>query len=616
MAKSPRVKTPRIAEQARVVLPGSEKTAALNAVHVKATPAKSKVTVSVIVKRKEPLKINLRGGRASGPVRVSRAEFKKHHAADPAAVKLVNAFAREFNLKVEPDPSSEARRTVQLTGSAADIQKAFGVVLEQKTIEGVEYRVREGGIHLPKSLTGAVLAVLGLDNRPQAKPHFRVRKEEAETAAAPSSYTPPQVAQAYQFPATASGTGQTIGIIELGGGYRQTDLTAYFETLGLSAPSMTAVSVDSGKNAPSKPSSADGEVMLDIEVAGSVAPGAKIAVYFTPNTDQGFIDAITTAVHDTTNNPGVISISWGGPESTWTQQSMAALDAACQSASALGITITVAAGDNGSTDGATGNNVDFPASSPHVLACGGTTLDANGATIVSEAVWNELANGEGATGGGVSNVFALPSWQANSNVPAASTSSGGRGVPDVAGDADPTTGYTIRVDGQTSVIGGTSAVAPLWAGLVAVANQQLGTHVGFIQPAIYAAKAASAFNDITQGNNGAFSAGTGWDACTGLGSPIAGTLIPLLATAGTTPAPPVTPPAPPGKQKKKKPVKAKKAEKKAAKKASKKAGNKAVKKAGKKAGRKTAGKKAGKKAAGKKAGKKSAGKKKGKKAAK
>ena len=601
MAKFPPVNTPRIAEQARVVLPGSEKTAALNAVHVKATPAKSKVTVSVIVRRKEPLKINQRGGRARGPVRVSRAEFKKHHAADPAAVELVSAFAREFNLKVEPDPSSEARRTVQLTGSAADIQKAFGVVLEQKTIEGVEYRVREGAIHLPESLSGAVEAVLGLDNRPQAKPHFRVRKEAAETAAAPSSYTPPQVAQAYQFPATASGAGQTIGIIELGGGYRQTDLTAYFNSLGIAAPAMTAVRVDGGKNAPSKPSSADGEVMLDIEVAGSVAPGAKIAVYFTPNTDQGFIDAITTAVHDTTNNPGVISISWGGPESTWTQQSMTALDAVCQSAAALGITITVAAGDNGSSDGATGNNVDFPASSPHVLACGGTTLDANGSTIVSEVVWNELANGEGATGGGVSNVFALPSWQANFNVPAASTSSGGRGVPDVAGDADPTTGYTVRVDGQNTVVGGTSAVAPLWAGLVAVANQQLGTQVGFIQPAIYAAKAASAFNDITQGNNGAFSAGPGWDACTGLGSPIAGQLIPLLAVAGTTPgppvtppAPPVTPPAPPVKKKRKRraevtPV---------AKKAGKRAEKKAVKKtAGKKAGKKKAGKKKAKKAA-------------------
>ena len=535
MANSPRIKSksvkpPQIVEQARAVLPGSEKAAAPEAVRLKATPPKTKMTVSVIVKRKEPLKIKLQGGRISGPVRVSRAQFKKHHSADPAAIKQIRAFAREFNLKVEPDPTSAARRTVQLTGAAADIQKAFGVVLEQKTINGAEYRVREGAIHLPASLTGVVEAVLGLDNRPQAQPHFRVHHPRTGSAAAPSSYTPPQVAQAYNLPANASGAGQTIGIIELGGGYRQADLTAYFKTLELPAPAITAVSVNGGKNAPSKASSADGEVMLDIEVAASVAPGAKVAVYFTPNTSQGFIDAITTAVHDTKNKPSVISISWGGPESTWTQQTMKALDAACQSAAALGVTITVAAGDNGSSDGAKGNNVDFPASSPHVLACGGTKLDANGATIVSEVVWNELANKEGATGGGVSNVFALPSWQANAHVPAPSVSTGGRGVPDVSGDADPMTGYTIRVDGETTVIGGTSAVAPLWAGLVAVANQQLGTQVGFIQPALYAAKAASAFNDITQGNNGAFSAGPGWDACTGLGSPIASKLIPLLAT--------------------------------------------------------------------------------------
>jgi len=167
-----------------------------------------------------------------------------------------------------------------------------------------------------------------------------------------------------------------------------------------------------------------------------------------------------------------------------------------------------------------------------VLCCGGTKLDANGSTIVSEVVWNETANNEGATGGGVSNLFPLPSWQANANVPAPSVNAGGRGVPDVSGDADPATGYSIRVDGQSMVIGGTSAVAPLWAGLVAVANQQLGTQVGFIQPAIYAAKAAAAFNDITQGNNGAFSAGPGWDAASGLGSPIASKLIPLLAPAG------------------------------------------------------------------------------------
>jgi len=603
MAKSPKVKAPKFAEQSRVVLKGSEKAAAENAVHVKATPAKAKVTVSVIVKRKEPLKINKRGGRANGPVRVSRAEYKKHHTADPDALKQVKAFAKEFNLKVVEDSTAAIRRTVQLTGAAADIKKAFGVELNQKTIDGVEYRVREGAISLPESITGSVLAVLGLDNRPQATPHFRLRREGANAAltaagapAQPSTYTPPQVAQAYQWPATASGAGQTIGIIELGGGYRTADLKTYFQSLNVANPAITAVSVDGGKNAPSNANSADGEVMLDIEVAGSVAPGANIAVYFTPNTDQGFTDAITTAIHDTTNKPSAISISWGGPESSWTAQAMTAMDAACQSAAALGITITVAAGDNGSTDGLTGNNVDFPASSPNVLACGGTELNANGSTIVSEVVWNELANNDGATGGGVSNFFPLPSWQANSNVPAPQQSGGGRGVPDVAGDADPNSGYNIRVDGQNIVVGGTSAVAPLWAGLVVVANQQLGTQVGFIQPAIYAAKAAAAFNDITEGNNPAFSAGPGWDACTGQGSPKASALIPLLAPAGTTPTPPPPTPTPPPtpapapvpppkkKKKKKKSASVKAAPKKLAKKApAKKSAKKAV---GKKKGKK------------------------------
>jgi len=571
MAKSPRVGTAKLAEQPRSVLPGSEKAPAENAVHVKATPAKAKVTVSLILKRKEPLQINRRGGRAAGPVRVTRAAYKQHHTADPAALKQVAAFAKEFNLKVEADPTAATRRTVQLTGAASDIQKAFGVELNQKIIDGQEFRVREGSILLPQALTGLVVAVLGLDNRPQASPHFRIKKpksaaEHAEAVGEPLSYSPPQVAQAYQFPAKASGAGQTIGIIELGGGYRTADLKAYFKSLGIAAPSIKAVGVDKGKNAPSNASSADTEVMLDIEVAASVAPGAKIVVYFTPNTDQGFTDAITTAVHDATNKPSVISISWGGPESSWTAQAMTALDAACQSAAALGVTITVAAGDNGSSDGvSSGNHVDFPASSPHVLACGGTKLDYNGTSIVSEVVWNELANGDGATGGGVSNFFPLPAWQANSTVPSPQQSGGGRGVPDVSGDADPNSGYNIRVDGQQTVVGGTSAVAPLWAGLVAVANQQLGAQVGFIQPAIYAAKATAGFNDITQGDNPAFKAGPGWDACSGQGTPIASKLIPMLAPA---PAPAPTPA--PGK-KKKKSAKAAAPVKKAAKKVAKKA---------------------------------------------
>jgi kumamolisin len=349
----------------------------------------------------------------------------------------------------------------------------------------------------------------------------------ARPHATSTSFSPIQVGQLYQFPQGVTASNQTIGIIELGGGFRQADIAAYFESLGLKAPTVTAVPVGDGKNNPGDPNSADGEVMLDIEVAGAVAPGARIVVYFAPNTDQGFVDAIATAIHDTKYKPSVISISWGSAEVNWTAQAMVALDAACQSAAALGITITVAAGDNGSSDGVNDgkNHVDFPASSPHVLACGGTNLHGSGSTISAEVVWNDQPRGGGATGGGVSDVFPLPAWQAGANVPSPASAHGGRGVPDVAGDADPATCYIIRVDGKSVVIGGTSAVAPLWAGLIAVANQQNRAAAGFVQPAIYAAKNGNAFFDITVGNNGSFNAGPGWDACTGLGSPMAPRLI-------------------------------------------------------------------------------------------
>jgi kumamolisin len=204
---------------------------------------------------------------------------------------------------------------------------------------------------------------------------------------------------------------------------------------------------------------------------------------------------------------------------------MTSMDEAFQSAAAMGVSVCVAAGDDGSTDGATDglNHVDFPASSPNVLACGGTQLVASGDSITSETVWNELANNEGATGGGISDVFPLPSYQNGAGVPPSANPNKniGRGVPDVTGDADPTTGYVTRVDGNPDVIGGTSAVAPLWAGLIALINQSIGKPVGFINPLLYQdAGRASDLNDITSGNNGAYSAGPGWDACSGLGSPI------------------------------------------------------------------------------------------------
>ena len=319
--------------------------------------------------------------------------------------------------------------------------------------------------------------------------------------------------------------GECIALIELGGGFDPNDLSTYWSQLNLSqTPKVSAVSVGNGSNSPTGDASGpDGEVMLDIEVCGSIAPGSNIVVYFAENTDAGFLNAITTAVHDSANNPSVVSISWGGPESSWTQQAMTSMDEAFQSAAAMGVTVCAASGDDGSTDGVTDglNHVDFPASSPNVLACGGTRLVVSGGSISSETVWNELANSEGATGGGISDVFPLPSYQNNASVPPSANpkKNVGRGVPDVSGDADPTTGYVTLVDGQSGVIGGTSAVAPLWAGLIALINQSIGKPVGFVNPLLYQSQ-SSDLNDVSSGNNGAYKAKAGWDACTGLGSPI------------------------------------------------------------------------------------------------
>lgn len=458
---------------------------------------------------------------------LSRSEYEKRHGADPESISLVESFARQHGLEVKE--KSTARRTVILSGTVAAMNQAFGVELKQYEHPTGSYRGRTGSVHLPADLHAVVEGVFGLDNRPQAKPHFRRRPERTTTRlharAENVSYTPIQVAELYDFPA-GNGSGECIGLIELGGGFNQTDLNNYWNQLNLTTtPTVSAVSVGNGSNNPTgDPNGPDGEVMLDIEVAGSIASAASIVAYFAENTDAGFLNAITTAVHDSTNNPSIISISWGGPESSWTQQAMTSMDEAFQAAASMGISICVAAGDDGSTDGVNDglNHVDFPASSPNVLACGGTQLIGSGSTITSETVWNELSSNEGATGGGISDVFPLPSYQSGADVPPSANPGNhvGRGVPDVAGNADPTTGYVTLVDGQSGVIGGTSAVAPLWAGLIALINQSIGKPIGFINPLLYQELNESAdFNDVTSGNNGAYSAGSGWDACTGLGSP-------------------------------------------------------------------------------------------------
>jgi kumamolisin len=527
-------------ENTKIGLPNSERAPLPGARRVGPADPNEVIDVTIILRRRS--KASGRSPRMEDLGRtplnqrrhLTREEFAVTHGAVAEDLARVRAFAEANDLRVKGE--SVPTRSIILTGQVSAFSRAFDVELSRYEHPMGAYRGRAGSLKIPADLADAIEGIFGLDNRPQATPHFRRRRTSGgvQPRLASTSYTPVQVAQAYDFPANLNGAGQCVGILELGGGYTDADLNTFFGNLGIPKPQVTAVSVDAGTNAPvGDPNSADSEVALDIEVAGAVAPGANIVVYFAPNTDQGFLDALTTAIHDTANNPSVISISWGGPEDSWTKQAMTALDAACQDAATLGITVCAASGDSGATDGEQDGqfHVDFPASSPSILACGGTILSATGNQINGEETWNELATGGGATGGGVSQVFGLPSWQQAANVPAAPNGTAGRGVPDVSGDADPNAGYQIVVDNQPSVVGGTSAVAPLWAGLIAVMNQQFSHSAGYLNPLLYAAGPAATFHDITVGGNGGYQAGAGWDACTGLGTPDGAALLTALTSA-------------------------------------------------------------------------------------
>ena len=449
--------------------------------------------------------------------RLSRQEFVESHGAEYSDIQKVKAFAAAHELSVvRVSPSA---RTVQIAGPLGRLAELFGANLRLSKVRKEVYRTREGALRIPAELASCVIGVFGFDDRPVARPHHHAR----DLAHAAKTYTPVEVAQLYNFPPN-KGKGQTIAMIELGGGYQDSDLAAYWKRMGVNPVSIVPVSVGGAQNAPDgDPDGADGEVALDIEVAGAMAPEATIAVYFAPNTDEGFLNAINAAIHDSVCKPSVISISWGSAENEWTAQSKNAFNAAFQDAAALGITVCAAAGDSGSSDGQNDRqpHVDFPASSPWVLACGGTRLLSSHGKIASETVWNEGAWG-GATGGGVSAYFSQPDYQAHANVPnpIGTANTNGRGVPDVAGNADPQSGYRVLVDGRESAVGGTSAVAPLWAALIALCNEQLGKNLGWFHPVLYGTLAGTdAFREITVGNNGAFRASKGWDCCTGLGTP-------------------------------------------------------------------------------------------------
>lgn len=543
------------------------------------------VTITVIVRRREALAAVMPrplGTPATRTERVAlRQRFAATHGAAPHDLETVAAYLRSAGLGgVE---ANAARRTVSGHGTVRQMNAAFRVDLGQFEARGVRHRGRVGHIHVPRHLDGVVEAVLGLDNRVQARPHhahgglipgsqlpdpqadpraalrsrecaalatFAVAAERTPARLASSlpdgiRLWPAQVGRLYDFPAHADGSGESIALIALGGELHDADISAYFRRAALPRPAISTVSAGRGDYAHDLP--ADAELMLDVAVTASIAPKADIVVYVAEQDDQGFFNAVSTAIHDTEHASSVMSISWGHPEESWTRQARAAFDAAFADAAALGVTVVCAAGDNGARDTAPDArvHVDFPAASPNVLACGGTMLVGRTHGAVKECVWND---GDGrASGGGVSRYRAAPPWQRDlrKRLTRKGSQRAGRGVPDIAGNASPLSGYVVRVHGRWRRMGGTSAVAPLYAGLCALLNQARGSAIGAPAPTLYGirgARAGRVFRDVRNGHNSVpavddlgpvtgYRARKGWDACTGLGSLNGRELLAFLDTA-------------------------------------------------------------------------------------
>ncbi|MGZ4056366.1 MAG: S53 family peptidase [Bacteroidia bacterium] len=503
---------------------GSEKSSP-DALKLSTINTNESIEVTIRVRRKKSIEPILKDAK-----RYTHEDYEREFGASQKDIDIIEKFASDNHLSISN--INYARRTVILKGKIKYFESAFQVHLSNyQHKSGNIFRGRTGAISIPTQLASIVEGVFGLDNRPVATPKFQFLKKQGFLNSRTNTfegYSANEISKAYGFPKNVTGKGQCIAMIELDGGYRNKDLETYFHTLNLPLPSVKSVSVGDGFNNPSTPDSSDGEVLLDIEVAGAVAPDAKIIVYFAPNTDKGFLDAITTAIHDTINKPSIISISWGGAESTWSEQSLRSYNEAFKAASLLGITICAASGDQGSSDQKAKDenydglvHADFPSSSPYVLACGGTKINIKNGSVNSEVVWNDDI--DSATGGGVSEFFPRPDYQSSTAIPLSiERKFKGRGLPDIAGNASPNSGYKVLVDGEWGIVGGTSAVAPLMAAFFALTNEKNGNKSGFIHPTLYS-KPQSFCRDISTGNNittpskKGYKAKKGWDPCTGWG---------------------------------------------------------------------------------------------------
>ncbi len=528
-----------MAEQTLVPIAGSELPSLRSCRTIGKLARKRIIPITIHVRHRRELPRDLHRLLLHQQDHLSYDEFHERHGMDAEHGDLVMKFAAENNLTVTGHHAAACM--IDLEGTVAACNRAFGIKLRHYSASGREFFGHKRPISVPEYRDGIVETVTGLDNRSGL---VRIRPEAATPRDLPDeipsgwqTYFASEIARLYNFPAALDGSGETIALFSLGGRVNETDIRDYFELQQLPVPQVDIVNIG-GDCGDGEPVIDDMELTLDLQVAGSVAPGAKLVVFrINPDLDHPWLAALKHAIFHPEHRPSIISISYGSAEGLYREQELHVVNQTLAAAARMGITVCAASGDGGSATRdydhfPPASHVNFPACCPYVLAVGGTTLHVDSQGHLHEEAWNHLNQCHLATGGGVSRVFARPDYQESITIPPHSSGGDfcGRGVPDVAANASITTGIKVVFQGKLTSSGGTSASTPLWAGLIARLNQGLGRRLGHIHPALYALAGSGVLHDIPQGFNGAYRACCGWDPCTGLGRPDGTLLLHALST--------------------------------------------------------------------------------------
>jgi kumamolisin len=490
----------------RVPIPGTNRVNWPGTTHAEELTSQADVQLTVWLRPKKAADLDDARARKLGATPplarqyADRKTLRDQTDADPADVARLRAYCEGLGIKVV----ESHWRSVVVTGPIDRLVEAFGATVAIFLDgNGERFRHRSAALHVPHDIAAIVRGAFGLHQWPRSRRLGALQRHSTPLSAG-------DIATRYAFPA-ADGSGQTIGVLQFRGEFRADDFDLCMKAQCVAPARPILKRIDDAAFEHKIETTKDLEAALDAQVIGALAPGARIVIYQAPDDERGFLDAIRTALFDEEYAPSILSISYGWPEFLWTPAALEILNDLFVVAALLGVSVFCSSGDNGAELDYDGKpHVLAPASSPFVHACGATTIAPDSGSA-SESAWEK-------TGGGFSEHFDVPPWQdVVRPVAAENKMDAGRGVPDIAGQESP--GYCVYLDGVELAMGGTSAVAPMWAALAARINQRLGTPIGFFSPLLYVA-GKNALRDVIDGNNGRFQAATGWNPCTGLGVPL------------------------------------------------------------------------------------------------